>query len=550
MPIGASATSLLPKRSLDRRTSLGSGRDHTLAAIDIGTNSIHMVVVKIEPDLPTFRIIAKQKDTVRLGNFCPKTKGLSEEAITRAIDSLKRCMQIARSLQAQDVVAVATSATREATNGQAFIDRVQAEVGLTINVISGQEEARRIYLGVLSGVELQGKPHAILDIGGGSTELILGAGAQPLFLSSTKVGAVRLNAQMITTNPVSEEEFIRLEAYVRGRLEPAVDDLKVCLPQGEPLQMIGTSGTIETLAQLIAAEQLGSIPDPLNGYILMLTDVERWADKLRRMSYSQRLELSELSARRAEIIVPGAVILQQAMRMLGADRLMICGRALREGLVVDWMLNHGLIENRMQYQDSVRERSVMKTAQKYHVDLPHCERVAAFAIDLFDQTQTVLHNWGDLERQYLWAACLLHNCGHFVSHSAHHKHSYYLIRNGELLGFTELELELIANISRYHRKSAPKKKHESYGELPTKAARSIVAQMSAILRVAVALDRRRIGAIASLQSHYDPDRHELHLALRPTHADDPCDLELWNLDYKKVCFEEEFDVNLTAALVS
>ncbi|MEL6136119.1 MAG: Ppx/GppA family phosphatase, partial [Cyanobacteria bacterium J06628_6] len=136
MPIGASATSLLPKRSLDRRTSLGSGRDHTLAAIDIGTNSIHMVVVKIEPDLPTFRIIAKQKDTVRLGNFCPKTKGLSEEAITRAIDSLKRCMQIARSLQAQDVVAVATSATREATNGQAFIDRVQAEVGLTINVIS------------------------------------------------------------------------------------------------------------------------------------------------------------------------------------------------------------------------------------------------------------------------------------------------------------------------------------------------------------------------------------------------------------------------------
>lgn len=509
-----------------------------------------MVVVKIDPDLPTFRIIDKQKDTVRLGNFCPKTKGLSEEAITRAIDSLKRCMQIARSLQAHDVVAVATSATREATNGQAFIDRVQAEVGLTIDVISGQEEARRIYLGVLSGVELQGKPHAILDIGGGSTELILGAGAQPLFLSSTKVGAVRLNAQMITTNPVSEEEFIRLEAYVRGRLEPAVDDLKACLPQSEPLQMIGTSGTIETLAQLIAAEQLGSIPDPLNGYILTLKDIERWADKLRRMSYSQRLELSELSARRAEIIVPGAVILQQAMRMLGVDRLMICERALREGLVVDWMLNHGLIENRMQYQDSVRERSVMKTAQKYHVDLPHCERVAAFALDLFDQTQTVLHDWSDLEREYLWAACLLHNCGHFISHSAHHKHSYYLIRNGELLGFTELELELIANISRYHRKNAPKKKHESYSDLPTKKARSIVAQMSAILRVAVALDRRRMGAIASLQSHYDSDRHELHLALRPTHADDPCDLELWNLDYKKACFEVEFDVTLTAALVS
>ncbi|MEO0541934.1 MAG: Ppx/GppA phosphatase family protein, partial [Cyanobacteria bacterium P01_A01_bin.105] len=345
--------------------------ERILAAIDIGTNSIHMVVVRIEPDLPSFRIIDTQKDTVRLGNFSPNTQALREDAIDRAIAALKRCLQIAHSLEADDIVAVATSATREAANGQDFIDRVRAEVGLAVNVISGPEEARRIYLGVISGMELQVKPHAIIDIGGGSTELILGAGAQPQFLSSTKVGAVRLNAQMITTNPVSETEFIRLGAYVRGRLEPAVDDLKAALQPGDSLQMIGTSGTIETLAALSAAEELGSVPDPLNGYVLTLAQVEAWADRLRRMSYCQRVELSELSPRRAEIIVPGAVVLLEAMRMLGVERLVICERALREGLVVDWMLNHGLIEDRMHYQKSVRHRSVVKTAHKYRVDMAH-----------------------------------------------------------------------------------------------------------------------------------------------------------------------------------
>ncbi len=549
-----SATGDVPQTS--RQTDRFSSRltpldgERMLAAIDIGTNSIHMVVVRIEPDFPSFRIIDKQKDTVRLGDFAPHKKALRDDAIDRAVASLKRCLQIARSLNVHDVVAVATSATREATNGKDFIDRVQAELGLTINVISGQEEARRIYLGVLSGMELHSQPHAIIDIGGGSTELILGAGAQPRFLSSTKVGAVRLNAQMITTNPVSEAEFIRLEAYVRGRLEPTIDDIKAKLEPGETLRMIGTSGTIETLAELSAAEELGSVPDPLNGYVLTLEQVEKWAEKLRRMNYRERAELSDLSPRRAEIIVPGAVILQQAMRMLEVDQLVICERALREGLVVDWMLNHGLIENRMQYQESVRDRSVMKTARKYRVDVPHSERVARFALALFDQTQGVLHGWGDAEREYLWAACMLHNCGHFVSHSAHHKHSYYLIRNGELLGFTELELELIANISRYHRKSPPKKKHEPYHNLPSKEARHIVEQISAMLRVAVALDRRRVGAIASLAAQYDAKSKALHLTLRPQHPNDPCELELWNLDYKKACFEEEFGVKLTAELVN
>ncbi|EKV01362.1 exopolyphosphatase [Leptolyngbya sp. PCC 7375] len=531
----------LSDTSIELRQSLQE--DRILAAIDVGTNSVHMVVVKIQPELPAFTIIGREKDTVRLGNFRPGTNCLSDEAMERGIAALKRCKQIANSHHADDIVTVATSATREANNGQVFIDRVKQDVGLDINLISGLEEARRIYLGVLSGMELNGQPHAIIDIGGGSTEIILGTGERHRFLSSTKVGAVRLNARMVTTNPISTEEFLQLQAYVRGRLEPNIDALKAKLVDGEPLSLVGTSGTIESLAILTAIDQLGSVPARMNGYTMAMNELERCIQKLRRMSFSERLKLPEMSSRRAEIIVPGAVILQEAMRMLGVDRLTICEHALREGLVVDWMITHGLIEDRMQYQQSVRERSVMKAAHKYRVDKPHSELVAKFALDLFDQTRGVLHQWGPLEREILWAAAMLHNCGHFVSHGAHHKHSYYLIRNGELLGFTSTEIELIANIARYHRKSAPKIKHEPYKDL-TKKSRKIVSQLSAMLRVAVGLDRRRLGAIASFQTTYDSKAHTLTLSFIPTHANDACELEIWSANDKKACFEQEFNLQL------
>ncbi|HEY9296642.1 MAG TPA: HD domain-containing protein, partial [Phormidium sp.] len=193
------------------------------------------------------------------------------------------------------------------------------------------------------------------------------------------------------------------------------------------------------------------------------------------------------------------------------------------------------------------QRSVIKTAHKYGVNLEHSQRVANFALSLFDQTRGVLHNWSEEERELLWAAAILHNCGHYISHSAHHKHSYYLIRNGELLGYTETDIEVMANLARYHRKSSPKKKHESYSKLASKVHRQIVSQLSAILRLAVALDRRQLGAIAGVNCEFSPERRSLHLRLQPAHLDD-CALELWSLDYNKGVFEEEFNVKLVAKL--
>jgi exopolyphosphatase/guanosine-5'-triphosphate,3'-diphosphate pyrophosphatase len=189
----------------------------------------------------------------------------------------------------------------------------------------------------------------------------------------------------------------------------------------------------------------------------------------------------------------------------------------------------------------------MKIARKYQVNLEYSERVAAFALSLFNRTQGTLHNWGSEERELLWGAAILHNCGLYVSHSAHHKHSYYLIRNAELLGFTEIELEVMANLARYHRKNKPKKKHEPYSKLPS-LYQQMIRQLSAILRIAVALDRRQIGAIQTLDCQYDPEYRKLHLHLFATNPEDDCALELWNLDYKKDAFEEEYGVKLFVTL--
>jgi exopolyphosphatase / guanosine-5'-triphosphate,3'-diphosphate pyrophosphatase len=536
----------LPSPSIDFLSRVSSNSDpisRILAAIDIGTNSIHMVVVKINPELPAFNIVDAEKSTVRLGERCPQTGNLTAEAMARAIAALRRCLDMARAWNAEQVIAVATSATREAPNGRDFIREVETQLGLQIDLIAGQEEARRIYLGVLSGLEFHNQPHVIVDIGGGSTELILGDGHDPRFLSSTKVGAVRLTNEFVHTDPISNREYDRLKAYVRGMLEWPLEDLKSRIKPGEAVQIVGTSGTIESLIRLDASEKLEVAPTSLHGYALTLERLQVLAQRLRKLSFADRCKMPGMSERRAEIILAGAMILQEVMESLGMTQIKSCSRALREGIIVDWMLNHGLIEDRLRYQGSVRQRSALNLAQKYRVNLENARQVAQFSLDIFDQTDGILHHWGQGERELLWAAATLHNCGHYISHSAHHKHSYYLIRNGGLLGYTDAEIEIIANLARYHRKGAPKKKHEAYQSL-TKQQREVVDQLSAILKIAVALDRRQINAIQKVVCKFDAVNREFQMTLVPAQSGDDCSLELWSFEYKKASFEAVFGVKL------
>ena len=521
-----------------------------IAAIDIGTNSLHMVVVKIEATLPSFTIIAREKETVRLGDRNLITGELKPEVMMKAIACLGRFKTLADSLGTNSIVAVATSAVRESPNGKDFLHQVETEVGLSVDLISGPEEARRIYLGVLSGMEFNNKPHIIIDIGGGSTELILGDSEEPRSLTSTKIGAVRLTGELIASDPISETEFKYLQAYARGMLERSVEEVQGKLKIGDSPQLIGTSGTIETIATIHAREKLGLVPSTLNGYQFSLQDLRTWVNRLRKMTNVERATVPGMPEKRSEVILSGAVILQEAMTLLGVQSVTVCERSLREGVIVDWMLTHGFIDNRLRFQSSIRERSVLKTAKKYQTNLEHSERVTAFALNIFDQTKGQLHYWNADQRQLLWATAILHNCGHYVSHSSHHKHSYYLIRNGELLGYNETEIEIIANIARYHRKSPPKKKHESYRNLLHKEHRTMVNQLSAILRLAVALDRRQIGAISHVQCEYIPNFKEFKMLIFPSLIDDECALEMWSLDYKKGVFEEEFGLRFIATLMN
>ena len=519
-----------------------------LAAIDIGTNSLHMVVVEIKPELPAFSVIAREKDTVRLGDRDPNTGNLNAAIMEKAIAALGRYQTIALSLGAQEVIAVATSATREAPNGREFIDMIDRALGLKVDLISGVEEARRIYLGVLSGLEFDNIPRISIDIGGGSTEIILGDSEEPRTLSSTKIGAVRLSSELVTTDPISDQEFNYLQAYICGQLERSIEEIKANLKPGELPQMVGTSGTIETACMIIGREKTGVLPSRLHGFQLQRKDVEQLVQKMRRLNVTERSQIPGLSERRAEIILPGLLVLLHAMTALKMESLLLCERSLREGVIVDWMLAHGLVEDRLRYQSSIKERSTLKIADKYGVDIRHGQKVAELAVEIFNYMLVEkLHSHLPDARRYLWSAAILHNSGHFVSHSAHHKHSYYLIRYGELLGYNELEIEIIANLARYHRKTMPKKKHEGYQTL-SRENKLLVSQLGAILRVAIALDRRTIGAVKEIECDFQPATRTLNLQLTPTTAGDDCQLELWSLDFKKSWFEQEFDVQLMAQI--
>ncbi|MBD2443437.1 Ppx/GppA family phosphatase [Dolichospermum sp. FACHB-1091] len=537
---------------VDNRNQLNQPvrENQMIAAIDIGTNSLHMVIVKIEAALPSFTIIAREKETVRLGDRNLITGELKPEVMNKAIACLGRFKTLAHSLEVNNIVAVATSAVRESPNGKEFLHQIETELGLSVDLISGPEEARRIYLGVLSGMEFNHQPHIIIDIGGGSTELILGDSAEPRSLTSTKIGAVRLTGELVNSDPITETEFKYLQAYAKGMLERSVEEVQEKLKIGEFPQLIGTSGTIETIATIHAREKLGLVPSTFNGYQFSLQDLRIWVTRLRKMTNVERATIPGMPEKRSEVILAGAVILQEAMTLLGVESLTVCERSLREGIIVDWMLAHGFIDNRLRFQTSVRERSVLKIAKKYYSNLEHSERITAFALNIFDQTQGKLHYWNTDQRKLLWAAAILHNCGHYISHSSHHKHSYYLIRNGELLGYNETEIEIIANIARYHRKSAPKKKHENYRNLLHKEHRTMVNQLSAILRLAVALDRRRIGAISHVKCEYLPNFKEFKMFIFPSLIDDECALEMWSLDYKKGVFEEEFGLRFLATLMN
>ena len=533
---GPAASPAAPGAS-ERVTGAVDGRDERrVAAIDIGTNSIHLLIAAIDPALNTFRVVQAEKATVRLGERDPQTGDLSPESVERALLTLRHCRDLAISHGAEQIVTAATSAVREAPNGRDFLQELERTLGLSVDLVSGPEEARLIYLGVLSGLPLGETPHYILDIGGGSTELILADGRDARALTSSRIGAVRLQREFCQQDPLPASGRTFLEAYIQGSLDPAVAQVRSALASGETPVLVGTSGTAMALASLAAAEDAKPTLK-LNGYRISRSRIDQLVNRLVAMTPEQRRALAPINDRRAEIIVPGALILQTAMTMLQAQELVVCDRALREGLIVDWMLRNGLLGDRLAFQRSIRERTVRHLARSHGVDPARADRVAAHALSLYDQSRGLLHDDPGPGRQLLWAAAQLHSCGKHINIAAYHKHTWYLIRHGELLGYNEAEHLMVAAIARYHRRGLPKKRHESWQLIQEREQRQTVTSMALLLRLAAALDRRPAAVIAGLRvERLRPESGEaqgLTVTLQPRGAEDglPEDLSLerWSL---------------------
>lgn len=509
-----------------------------LAAIDIGTNSFHLIIVKLTGD-GGFEIVDREKEVIRLGEgYGSDIKMLNPSAIERAIVALTAFKGLADTYDAK-VIAVATSAVRESRNKDEFIKATYERTGIQVSVISGFEEARLIYLGVLNAVPIFNERVLCIDIGGGSTEFLVGERGDIIYSNSLKLGAVRLTQQFFPNGKVTKSRIQKCTEWVEGELFHVIKSIEHL----EFSTVVGSSGTIQAAAAIGIAMQKGDSysPEILNNYSVDSENIYKVKELvLNHKSTEERRNINGLESKRADIIPAGIIILTTILRKLKVKNLKISGYALREGIVLDAIRKYegGSYADQI---SNIRLKSVEQLAKESNYDLNHCRHVAGLALDLFKQLKS-LHGLGSEYSEYLYAAALLHDIGHHISHDQHHKHSYYVIRNSSLMGFTDLEIVLIANIARYHRKSHPKKRHEEFNIMPADY-KDVALKLASILRIADALDRTHSANIKKIKCVFNNASVELKLE----HNESLIDIELWNLDRRKGLFEETFARKLVVA---
>jgi exopolyphosphatase/guanosine-5'-triphosphate,3'-diphosphate pyrophosphatase len=503
-----------------------------LAAIDVGTNSFHLIVVEVKGD-GNFEIVDREKEVIRLGEGSGSDiKIIKPDAAERAIDTLKRFKGIADSHNAP-LRAVATSAVRESHNKNEFIKNVFEKTGVEIEVISGYEEARLIYLGVLKAVPVFNKKTLVIDIGGGSTEFLVGKKGTSSYSISVKIGAVRLTQKFFPDYILTESRIKECRKWVEGELYQVCHKIKE-----EGFQVcVGSSGTIMSAGFIINALR-GKISNGgtiLNNFEFSKDELEK-VEKivLSKKTFEKRSKIAGIDEKRADIIPAGIIILKTIFDLLDLEKMTISGYALREGIIID-SLQKKHADNPLPAFDDIRKSSVKNLALSCKNDIEHSEHVKDLALQLFDQLKK-LHKLNDECREYLEAASILHDVGYHISHTNHHHHSYYIIKNSELLGFNENEINIIAHTARYHRKSHPKNSHNDFGELPEKI-QSIIKKLSAILRLADSFDRTHRHLIDSIKTVVKNKTVEIFL--KCSGNNEPA-IELWNLDRRKALFEEIF----------
>jgi exopolyphosphatase/guanosine-5'-triphosphate,3'-diphosphate pyrophosphatase len=481
-----------------------------LAAIDVGSNSVHMVVADVGAG-GHLTVVDRVKEMVRLGRRSFTTGRLSPRAMDLAAHALGTFARLARVRGVERLRAVATSAVREARNGAAFVQRLRRETGLPVHVISGTEEARLIFNAARHALGLEGGPHLLVDVGGGSVELVLVQDARPLWMRSLPLGVARLTERFLDDDPPTRGQVRRLEAHV----DRAVGPLLARARHAGVLCAVGTSGTVNTLVAMARARR-GEESARLHGVRATATEIERLRRRLLALPAARRAELPGMDAKRVDLMPAAAVLVQTVLRRAGAGELVACTWALREGLLLD--LARGARER--PWRD-VRRRSVEALAAKFAGDNAHGRQVARLALALFDGCAAAMRLPG-ASRELLEYAALLHDIGHAVDHDRHHRHTYYLVRNAELLGFQPEEIQSIAYLARAHRKQGPKAGDPEL-RVPQALAPRALRGLAAILRLADALDRTHFGAVRGLATTLHDDR----MVVRLDAGDGDVGLELW-----------------------
>jgi exopolyphosphatase / guanosine-5'-triphosphate,3'-diphosphate pyrophosphatase len=504
-----------------------------LAAIDIGTNSFHLIIVRINEE-GNFEIIDREKEVIRLGEGSSgDIKLIKAEAFIRALEALKRFKGLADSYNAS-IRAVATSAVREAHNGNDFTEQVFEKSGISIEIINGIEEARLIYLGILKAVPVFDKKILMIDIGGGSTEFLLGKKGEPIFSISVKVGAVRLTQKFFPDFQVNKSRVQECRDWIEGELFQTANHIKKLNFQ----LSVGSSGTINSVGLMINAfknkSSLGN--GILNNFEFTkgeLSEIEE--EVLSRKSPEKRKKIPGIDDKRAEIIPAGIIILSTIFKLFELDKITISGYALREGIIIDTLQKNHEDLSRPGFEN-IRKQSINNLAKSFRNDISHSKHVAKLSLQLFDQIRD-LHKLDDDCREYLEAAAILHDIGYHISQASHHRHSLYIIRNSELLGFNDNEINIIAHTARYHRKSHPKSGHQEFKAL-TPTTQGIIKKLAAILRITDSFDRTHRKLITGLEAEVKDKTVEIRVHYS---GKTKPDIELWNLERRKGLFEEVFN---------
>ncbi len=487
----------------------------TLAAIDIGTNSVHMLIARVVTN-GRFEVVTRQKEMVRLGSGSGEMKRLESDAIDRGVAALARCRSLADSFDAP-VHAVATSAVREAANAEEFLRRARDEAGVDVQVISGYEEARLIQLGVLQALPVFDRKLVLIDVGGGSTEVLFGRQGVPDYARSLKVGSLRMTRRFFPDGVVEPGALQKCRTYVRGVLASVVHDTANMTHD----LAVGCSGTAEALAAMVLSRREAPAPLSLNAATITTAELSAVIDELASVrSTDERRRLPGVEPSRADILVGGGVVLEQVALAVRANELTISEYALREGVLLDAL--HRRRGGTLHHLSDLRRASVFHLMELCDDDPDHSLQVARLALQLHDALGERL-GLDDEDRELLEAAAMLCNVGLFVSHSGHHKHSYYVIRNSQhLMGFTDQEIELIAQVARYHRKSQPAEhKHPEFAALDERN-RARVRAMAGLLRVAIGFDRNHDGAV----DHVDVTTSDAGVEMDPVPDDQSSDLSL------------------------